>query len=84
MAKDWGKRVLFIGGLQVIIGNTNLMESVKIFVKLEFEGLVGRYPTLTTTGDLHNYNTFKCVLVEKCDYTSTVGWGNGDPKAEKS
>ena len=86
--KDWGKRVFFIGGLQVDkFGNTNLIGIGESFKKLEFRGpgSVGT-PTLTThVGRYYiilNHHS-KRVLVEKCDYTSTVGWGNGDPKARE-
>ena len=84
--KDWTKRVFFIGGVQVDkYGNTNLIGTGKDFERLDFRGpgSVGT-PTLTThVGryyiilNRHSKRTF----VEKCDYISTVGWGDGDLEA---
>ena len=84
--KDWIRRVFFIGGIQVDQhGNTNLIGTGKNFKKLDFRGpgSVGT-PTLTThVGRYYiilNNHTSR-TLVEKCDYISTVGWGEGGSEA---
>lgn len=86
--KDWGRRVFFIGGIQVDPhGNTNLIGIGEDFRRLKFRGpgSVGT-PTLTThvgryyiVLNGHSPRTF----VERCDYVSTVGWGTGGADARR-
>lgn len=87
--KDWGNRVFFVGGIQVDPhGNTNLIGVGDDYKKLRFRGpgSVGT-PTLTThvgryyiVLNTHSARTF----VPKCDFVSTVGWGDGDPQFRKN
>lgn len=86
--KDWHRRVFFIGGIQVDgFGNTNLIGIGKDFSRLKFRGpgSVGT-PTLTThVGRYYivlNQHTPR-VLVQQCDYVSTVGWGEGGADGRK-
>lgn len=86
--KDWHRRVFFIGGLQVDLhGNTNLIGVGKDYKQLEFRGpgSVGT-PTLTThVGRYYlvlNSHTPR-VLVPRCDFISTVGWGDGGADARR-
>lgn len=84
--KDWGRRVFFIGGIQVDqFGNTNLIGIGKDFKKLRFRGpgSVGTATLSTHVGRYHivlNDHT-KRTLVEVCDYVSTVGWDKGGADA---
>jgi len=80
--KDWGRRVFFIGGIQVDpYGNANLIGIGKDYRRLAFRGpgSVGT-PTLTThVGRYHlvlNQHSAR-TLVERCDYISAVGHGDG-------
>ena len=84
--KDWHKRVFFIGGIQVDpFGNTNLIGVGQDFKRLKFRGpgSVGT-PTLTThVGRYYivlNSHTPR-LFVPKCDFVSTVGWGQGGADA---
>ena len=84
--KDWGQRVFFIGGIQVDpYGNTNLIGIGDDYHRLKFRGpgSVGT-PTLTThvgryyiVLNSHTARTF----VPRCDFISTVGWGEGGADA---
>jgi glutaconate CoA-transferase, subunit B len=86
--KDWHRRVFFIGGVQVDPhGNTNLIGTGPDFRRLRFRGpgsvgtstlstLVGRYYIVLNA---HTSRTF----VERCDYVSAFGWGDGDPDARR-
>ncbi|MCP3989284.1 MAG: CoA synthetase [Actinomycetia bacterium] len=84
--KDWDRRVFFIGGVQVDPhGNTNLIGVGEDHTRLRFRGpgSVGT-PTLSThvgryyiVLNSHTARTF----VERCDYISAFGWGDGDPEA---
>ena len=86
---DWGRRVFFIGGIQVDpYGNTNLIGIGDDHARLRFRGpgSVGT-PTLTThvgryyiVLNTHTARTF----VERCDYVSTVGWGKGGADARRA
>jgi glutaconate CoA-transferase subunit B len=87
--KDWGNRVFFVGGIQVDPhGNTNLIGVGDDYKKLRFRGpgSVGT-PTLTThVGRYYivlNTHTAR-MFVPKCDFISTVGWGDGDPQFRKN
>lgn len=80
--KHWGRRVFFIGGIQVDPrGNTNLIGVGADPNKLRFRGpgSVGT-PTLSThVGRYYivlNHHSPR-VLVERCDFISAVGWGDG-------
>ena len=84
--KDWHRRVFFIGGIQVDPhGNTNLIGVGQDFKRLTFRGpgSVGT-PTLTThVGRYYivlNAHTPR-IFVPKCDFVSTVGWGQGGADA---
>jgi glutaconate CoA-transferase subunit B len=84
--KDWSNSVFFIGGIQVDpFGNTNLIGVGSDFRRLKFRGpgsvgtptlstYVGRYYIVLNS---HNPRLF----VEKCDYISAYGWGNGGADA---
>ncbi len=85
---DWGRRVFFIGGIQVDpYGNTNLIGVGEDYRKLDFRGpgSVGT-PTLTShVGRYHivlNSHTTR-TFVPRCDFISTVGWGQGGADARK-
>jgi glutaconate CoA-transferase subunit B len=78
--------VFFVGGLQVDpYGNTNLIGVGENYRRLRFRGpgSVGT-PTLTThVGRYYlvlNSHTPR-LLVPKCDFVSTVGWGQGGADA---
>ena len=86
--KDWHRRVFFIGGLQVDRhGNTNLIGVGEDYRRLRFRGpgSVGT-PTLTThVGRYYlvlNGHTPR-IFVPKCDFISTVGWGQGGADARQ-
>ena len=86
--KDWHRRVFFIGGVQVDRhGNTNLIGVGEDHSHLRFRGpgsvgtstlstLVGRYYILLNS---HTARTF----VERCDFVSAYGWGEGDPEGRR-
>jgi glutaconate CoA-transferase subunit B len=84
--KDWSKHVFFIGGIQVDpYGNTNLIGLGPEYKRLNFRGpgSVGT-PTLSTHVGRYYIVLSKHatrVLVEKCDYISAYGWGNGGADA---
>jgi glutaconate CoA-transferase, subunit B len=86
--KDWANHVFFIGGVQVdAYGNTNLIGVGNDHRRLAFRGpgSVGT-PTLSTHVGryyivLNNHNPR--VLVEKCDYISAYGWGEGGADARR-
>ena len=84
--KDWHRRVFFVGGLQVDpYGNTNLIGVGPDYHRLRFRGpgSVGT-PTLTThVGRYYivlNGHTPR-LFVPRCDFISTVGWGQGGADA---
>ena len=86
--KHWHKRVFFIGGVQVDPhGNTNLIGVGPDYATLRFRGpgSVGT-PTLSThVGRYYivlNAHSPR-ILVERCDYMSTYGWGGGGADARK-
>jgi len=78
--------LFFVGGLQIDkFGNTNLIGLGKDYQRLKFRGaggvgtcsaslMVKRYYLYTTNHD-------KRVLVDKCDFISAMGWGNGGREA---
>lgn len=84
--KDWHRRVFFIGGVQVDRhGNTNLIGVGDDPARLDFRGPgsvgtstlsthVGRYYIVLNS---HSARTF----VDRCDYISAVGWGDGGADA---
>lgn len=84
--KDWHRRVFFIGGIQVDpFGNTNLIGVGKDYQRLEFRG-PGSVGTPTLTSHVGRYyivlnNHSPRVFVPKCDFISTVGWGEGGADA---
>ena len=84
--KDWGNRVFFIGGIQIDpFGNTNLIGVGDDYKKLRFRG-PGSVGTATLTTHVGRYyivlnrHTAR-TLVERCDFISTVGWGEGGADA---
>ncbi|MGD9600385.1 MAG: CoA-transferase [Gammaproteobacteria bacterium] len=86
--KDWGRRVFFIGGVQVdMYGNANLIGLGEDYSRLRFRGpgSVGT-PTLTThVGRYHlvlNHHSPR-VLVPRCDYVSAMGYGDGGDARER-
>lgn len=86
--RAWKRYVFFIGGIQVDrFGNTNLIGIGSDYNKLKFRGPgsvgtttisahVGRYYIVLNS---HNERTF----VERCDFISTFGWGEGGADARK-
>ena len=84
--KDWGNRVFFIGGIQVdAFGNTNLIGVGENHKKLQFRG-PGSVGTTTLTTHVGRYyivlnSHTPRSLVERCDFISTVGWGDGGSDA---
>ena len=86
--KDWHRRVFFIGGIQVDPhGNTNLIGVGDDYQRLTFRGpgAVGT-PTLTThVGRYYivlNSHSPR-IFVPRCDFISTVGWGQGGADARQ-
>lgn len=86
--KDWHRRVFFIGGVQVDpFGNTNLIGVGDDHKRLRFRGpgSVGTSTLSTHVGryyivlNAHSARTF----VERCDYVSAFGWGDGDPDSRR-
>ena len=86
--REWRKRVFFIGGIQVDrFGNTNLIGVGESPEKLRFRG-PGSVGTPTLSSHVGRYfivlnQHSPKVLVEQCNYTSTVGWGSGGADARK-
>ncbi len=84
--RSWHKRVFFIGGIQVDpYGNTNLIGIGENHRKLKFRG-PGSVGTPTLSTHVGRYyivlnNHSPRVLVERCDFRSTVGFGDGGPDA---
>ena len=84
--KDWGNRVFFIGGIQVdAYGNSNLIGVGDDYKKLRFRGpgSVGTATLTTHVGRYYivlNQHTAR-TLVERCDFISAVGWGEGGADA---
>ena len=86
--KDWNRHVFFIGGIQVDpFGNTNLIGIGKDFARLRFRGpgSVGTPSLSTHVGRyyivLNNHDPR--VLVERCDFVSAFGWGDGGDDARR-
>jgi glutaconate CoA-transferase subunit B len=86
--KDWYRRVFFIGGVQVDrFGNTNLIGIGNDHQRLDFRG-PGSVGTATLTTHVGRYyivlnNHTPRLLVEKCDFISAFGWGDGGADARK-
>lgn len=84
--KGWDNHVFFIGGIQVDPhGNTNLIGIGPDYRRLKFRG-PGSVGTPTLSTHIGRYyivlnNHSPRVLVEKCDYISAYGWGNGGADA---
>ena len=84
--RHWGKRVFFIGGIQVDpYGNTNLIGVGSDHRKLRFRGpgSVGTPSLSTHVGRYYivlNHHSAR-TFVPTCDFVSTVGWGSGGPDA---
>lgn len=82
----WRVDLTFVGGLQVDrFGNTNLigLKNADGSMKMRGPGTVG---TATLTSSVRRYFIYlnshsKRVLVPKCDYISTFGWGQGGHQA---
>ena len=84
--KDWHRRVFFVGGLQVDpFGNTNLIGVGQDYHRLRFRG-PGSVGTPTLTTHVGRYylvlnNHSPRIFVPRCDFVSTVGWGQGGADA---
>ncbi len=84
--KDWSNHVFFIGGVQVDpYGNTNLIGVGSDYRRLRFRGpgSVGTATLSTHVGRYYivlNSHTPR-IFVERCDYISAYGWGNGGADA---
>ncbi|MFC2033356.1 CoA-transferase [Chloroflexota bacterium] len=81
-------RPFFIGALQVDkYGNSNLIGIGKDYHRLDLRGPGPIGTTGAATGDKHYYivlNTHnKRMFVEKCDYISSLGWGEGGVDGRK-
>ena len=75
-------RPFFIGALQVDrYGNSNLIGIGKDYKKLTLRGPGAIGTTGATMGDKYYYivvnSHSKRIFVEKCDYISSLGWGEG-------
>ena len=86
--KDWHRRVFFIGGIQVDrYGNTNLIGTGADYTRLNFRGpgSVGTSTLTTHVGRYYivlNSHTSR-TFVDRVDYVSAFGWGDGDPEARR-
>lgn len=86
--KHWDRYVFFIGGIQVDrFGNTNLIGIGPDYKNLRFRG-PGSIGTTTITTHVGRYyivlnSHTPRTLVERCDYISTVGWGDGGADARR-
>lgn len=84
----WGRRVFCIGGIQVdAFGNTNLIGIGDDPKRLRFRG-PGSVGTPTLSSHVGRYYIVlnehtPRTLVERCDYVSTVGWGEGGADARE-
>jgi len=86
--KDWSSHVFFIGGVQVDKhGNTNLIGTGDDYHRLDFRGpgSVGTSTLATHVGRYYivlNSHTTR-TFVDRCDYVSAFGWGDGDPNSRR-
>ena len=77
-----------VGGLQIDkFGNSNLIGVGKDYKRLAFRG-PGAVGTLSMAHYVDRYYLFvqshdKRILVDKCDFISTVGWGQGGADGRK-
>ncbi|MBZ5526847.1 MAG: hypothetical protein LAN71_02960 [Acidobacteriia bacterium] len=77
-----------VGGLQIDkFGNSNLIGVGKDYKHLDFRG-PGAVGTLSMAHYVDRYYLFvqshdKRILVDKCDFISTVGWGQGGSDGRK-
>lgn len=77
-----------VGGIQIDkYGNSNLIGVGKDYKHLTFRG-PGAVGTLSMAHYVNRYYLFvqshdKRILVDKCDFISTVGWGQGGPEGRK-
>lgn len=84
----WGNRVFFIGGIQVDrYGNTNLIGVGRGPGRLRFRG-PGSVGTPTLSTHVGRYyivlgHHSPRVLVERCDFVSAFGWGDGGADARR-
>lgn len=81
-------RPFFVGALQVDkYGNTNLIGVGKDYKKLAVRGPGAIGTTGATMGDKHFYIVLnvhnKRLFVEKCDFISSLGWGEGGVDGRK-
>ena len=82
------KRVLFISGIQIDkYGNVNLFGMGNDFRNLDFRG-PGGLGAATGTTYAGRYYIFAAshtprVFVERCDYVTCVGWGEGGKEARR-
>ena len=84
--KLFTKRVFFITGIQTDkFGNLNLFGTGKNFNKLDFRG-PGCFGAPTVTSYANRYFIIvpkhdRRALVDRCDYVTCFGWGNGSKDA---
>ncbi len=80
--------IFVVGGLQIDkFGNSNLIGVGKDYKHLKFRG-PGAVGTLTMAHYADRYYLYvqshdKRIFVEKCDFISTVGWGQGGADGRK-
>ncbi len=86
--KDWHRRVFFIGGVQVDVhGNTNLIGVGDDHRRLRLRG-PGSVGTSTLSAHVGRYyivinSHVARTFVERCDFVSAVGWGDGGADARR-
>ena len=77
--------VFYAGGIQIdAFGNSNLIGIGPDYKRLKFRGpgAIGTCNATLMNGRWHLVTTSHSprVLVERCDYVSALGWGDGDPE----
>lgn len=83
------KFVFFVGAIQVDkFGNTNMIGVGKNYKTPDFRG-PGPIGTTSLTAYMGRYYIFlnhhtKDILVDRCDYVSCLGWGDGDKSLRQS
>ena len=86
--KIFRKRIFFTSGIQIDkYGNTNLFGVGDNYKRLKFKG-PGGMGAATASSLVNRYHIFanshnKRIFVEKCDFISCLGWGNGGKDARK-
>jgi len=81
--------IFFVGGIQIDkYGNSNMIGVGKDYKRLQFRG-PGAVGTASIPTYVGRYYIFlnshkKRVLVDRCDYVSSVGWNDGGKNARKN